>query len=164
MISEGGWKLSSNIVETVEKLITPLLYERDVELVDLEYVKEGQDWFLRVYVDTEEGIDLTECSLVSEQISEKLDESDPIKGTYFLEVSSPGAERPLKSKEDFENHINENIFVTLYAPIEGEKDYEGILKQFENDIATIEYKFKTRKKQVEIPYDKIAKARLAVTL
>lgn len=156
--------MSKQIVETVETIIKPILDERDVELVDIEFEKEGQDSFLRIYVDTEDGIDLTECSIVSEKVSEKLDEIDPIKGAYFLEVSSPGAERPLKSTKDFKNHINENIYVTLYAPIDGAKEYEGILVSFADNIATIEYKIKTRKKQVDIPYDKIAKARLAVTL
>lgn len=155
--------MSKTIIETVQALIEPILEERQVELVDIEYEKEGQDWFLRIYADTEDGIDLTECSIISEKISEVLDESDPIKGAYFLEVSSPGAERPLKSKKDFENYLNENVYVTLYAPVDGAKEYEGILVSFENETATIEYKIKTRKKQVDIPYNKIAKARLAVT-
>lgn len=164
MMNKGGLKLSKNIEETVENLITPMLEERKVELVDIQYEKEGQDWFLRIYVDTEDGIDLNECSIVSEKVSDILDKSDPIQGSYFLEVSSPGAERPLKSEQDFENHLNENVYVTLYAPVDGAKEYEGILINFEDNIATIEYKVKTRKKQVDIPYEKIAKARLAVTL
>lgn len=155
--------MSKQIIETVQTLIEPIFEERQAELVDIEYVKEGQDWFLRIYADTDDGIDLTECSIISEKISDVLDEADPIKRTYFLEVSSPGAERPLKSIKDFENHINENIYVTLYAPVDGAKEYEGILMTFENEIATIEYKIKTRKKQVNIPYNKIATARLAVT-
>lgn len=156
--------MSGNIEQTIETLIEPVIEKQEVELVDVEYVKEGQDWFLRVYVDTEEGIDLDTCGVVSEAISEVLDKSDPIKGAYFLEVSSPGAERPLKTKKDFENHVNENIYVTLYAPVDGAKEYEGILVQFVDEVATLEYKVKTRKKQVDIPFNKIAKARLAVTL
>ncbi|WP_164668961.1 ribosome maturation factor RimP [Virgibacillus doumboii] len=156
--------MSSNVVKTAEELVQPILQEKNLELVDIEYVKEGKNWFLRVYIDKEGGVDIAECGTVSEQLSEKLDESDPIKDAYFLEVSSPGVERPLKSKEDFEENINNNVYVKLYEPINGEKEYEGNLMEFTNNTATIEYKVKTRKKQVEIPYEKIAKARLAVTL
>ncbi len=155
--------MSERIIKTVSELIQPILSKRNLELVDIEYVKESSDWFLRVYLDKAGGIDLTECSLVSELLSEELDKQDLIKGAYYLEVSSPGAERPLKNEEDFRNHIEHNVYVTLYAPIDGEKEYEGILKSFEDNNIVIEYKVKTRVKQVSIPYKKIAKARLAVT-
>src|SRR5699024_9164190 len=134
----------------------PILEQHELSLFDVEYVKEGNDMFLRVYIDKEGGVDLTDCSLVSEELSERLDEEDPIKSAYMLEVSSPGAERPLK--------IKENIYVSLYMHIDGEKEYEGTLISLQNDVVTIEYKYKHTKKQVEIPFDKIAKARLAVML
>lgn len=156
--------MSLSVREQTEKLLEPILNERDLELVDLEYVKEGPDWFLRVYIDKDGGISIDECEIVSTQLSEKLDELDMIRGSYFLEVSSPGVERPLKTREDFKKNINKNIYVSLYLHIESENEYEGILKDFKDDIATIEYKVKTRTKQVEIPFDKIAKARLAVAL
>ncbi|WP_284139987.1 MULTISPECIES: ribosome maturation factor RimP [unclassified Virgibacillus] len=154
--------MSSHVVKTTEELVQPILDEKNLELVDVEYVKEGKNWFLRVYIDKVGGIDIMECGEVSERLSEKLDEADPVKEAYFLEVSSPGVERPLKTKEDFQKHIADHIFVKLYEPIDGEKEYEGTLLAFVNDVATIEYKVKTRKKKVEIPFDKIAKARLAV--
>lgn len=156
--------MSMNVREVTEQLLQPILKDNDLELFDIEYVKEGQDWFLRIYIDKDGGVNLDECSLVSEKLSDELDELDLINGTYFLEVSSPGVERPLSTKEDFLKNINKNIYVTLYIHIDGEKDFEGILKGFKDDIATIEYKYKTRKKLVDIPYDKIAKARLAVAL
>ncbi|SES76155.1 ribosome maturation factor RimP [Oceanobacillus limi] len=156
--------MSSQVIQTTEELVSPILADRNLELVDVEYVKEGQNWFLRVYIDKEGGVDITECGEVSEQLSEKLDEVDPIKDAYFLEVSSPGVERPLKTKEDIASNIDSNVYIKLYEPINGEKEYQGILKKFTNDIVTLEYKVKTQKKQVEIPYDKIAKARLAVSL
>ncbi|MGY0691595.1 ribosome maturation factor RimP [Virgibacillus sp. FSP13] len=156
--------MSSQVIKTTEELVQPILQKNNLELVDIEYVKEGKNWFLRVYIDKDGGIDIAECGQVSEQLSEKLDEIDPIKEAYFLEVSSPGVERPLKSEEDFTNNVNNNVYVKLYEPIDGEKEYEGILKDFTDHVVTIEYKIKTRKKQVEIPYNKIAKARLAVTL
>jgi len=154
--------LSSQVIKMTEELVTPILNEKNLELVDIEYVKEGKNWFLRVYIDKEGGVDIVECGEVSEQLSEKLDEKDPIKDPYFLEVSSPGVERPLKTKEDFLKNLDKNVFVKLYQPIDGEKEFEGILKEFDGNTVIIEYKVKTRKKQVEIPYDKIAKARLAV--
>ncbi len=156
--------MSTNVKEKTEELLEPIISDENLELVDIEYVKEGQDWFLRVYIDKDNGITIDECEHVSRQLSDKLDEVDLIQGNYFLEVSSPGVERPLKTKEDFAKSINKNIYVTLYVHIEGEKEFEGILKSFTNDIVCIEYKFKARKKEVEIPYDKIAKARLAVAL
>lgn len=154
--------LSSDVIKMTEEFVQPILKEKNLELVDVEYVKEGKDWFLRVYIDKEGGIDIAECGLVSELLSEKLDENDPVEEAYFLEVSSPGAERPLKTKADLTANINKNIHVKLYAPIDGEKEFEGMLKEFTNNIVTIEYKIKTRKQQIEIPYEKIAKARLAV--
>jgi ribosome maturation factor RimP len=156
--------LSSQVVKTTEELVQPILEKKNLELVDIEYVKEGKNWFLRVYIDKEGGIDISECGEVSEQLSEKLDEVDPIPEAYFLEVSSPGVERPLKTAEDFTKSVNKNVYVKLFEPINGEKVYEGILVDFSNNTATIEYKVKTQKKQVEIPFDKIAKARIAVVL
>ena len=156
--------MSSSIRTTTEQLITPILEDKSLYLVDIEYVKEGPDWFLRVYIDKENGVTIEECGIVSGQLSEKLDEVDLIEENYFLEVSSPGVERPLKTKEDFIASVNKNVFVSLYVPIDGEKEFEGKLTGFTNDIATIDYKVKTRTKQVDIPYDKIAMARLAVIL
>lgn len=156
--------MSSNVIKTTEELVQPILQEKELELVDVEYVKEGPNWFLRVYIDSESGVDIADCGTVSEQLSEKLDKADPVEEAYYLEVSSPGVERPLKSKDDFAKNVNNNVFVKLYEPIDGQKEYEGILKEFTDNVATIEYKVKTRKKLVEIPFNKIAKARLAVTL
>lgn len=156
--------MSSNVKTTTESLVMPILEAENFKLVDIEYVKEGQDWFLRVYIDKDGGITINECGMVSGLLSEKLDEVDIIPGHYFLEVSSPGVERPLKTAEDFTDNVNNNVYVTLYVNIDGEKEYEGILKDFTDNIATIEYKVKTQKREVQIPYDKIAKARLAVVL
>lgn len=155
--------MSTSVRNVAEELLQPILAEKKLKLFDIEYVKEGKDWYLRVFIDKEAGVSLDECTLVSQELSDKLDEVDIVKGNYFLEVSSPGVERPLNSREDFKESVNKNIYVTLYAHIDGEKDYEGILKQFKDDIVTIEYMVKTRKKEVDIPYNKIAKARLAVT-
>ncbi|MDX5474555.1 MAG: ribosome maturation factor RimP [Bacillaceae bacterium] len=155
--------MSQKVTEVVEQLVSPIVQELNLELVDIEYVKEGASWFLRVYVDKPEGIDIEECGQVSEKLSEKLDEMDPIPHNYFLEVSSPGAERPLKKKEDIEKAIGKLVNVKTYEPIDGSKTFEGELISFENDTLTISVMIKTRKKEVAIPYEKVAKARLAVS-
>lgn len=153
----------SKVTEVVEELAAPICQELDIELVEIEYVKEGKSWFLRVFIDKELGVDIEDCGLVSERLSEKLDEVDPIPHNYFLEVSSPGAERPLKKQKDFEKALGKNILVKTYEPINGEKSFEGILLEFDGQQITLEMKMKTRKETIEIPYEKVAAARLAVT-
>ncbi|WP_210363857.1 ribosome maturation factor RimP [Bacillus sp. REN3] len=153
----------SKVTETVEELVTPILTENGLELVDVEYVKEGKSWFLRVYIDKENGVDIEECGLVSERLSEKLDAIDPIPHNYFLEVSSPGAERPLKKEKDYEKAIGKNVYIKTYEPIDGEKIFEGVMTDYDGGTVTVEVKVKTRRKTVRIPFDKIASARLAVT-
>ena len=112
----------SSVVETVTDLVTPILDEQNFELVEVEFVKEGKSWFLRVFIDKEGGIDIEECAFVSEKLSEKLDsiDPDPIPQAYFLEVSSPGAERPLKKEEDYQKAMGEYINISLYQNIDGE--------------------------------------------
>ncbi|KAA0547899.1 ribosome maturation factor RimP [Bacillus sp. BGMRC 2118] len=155
--------MSKKVTEIVEGLVTPILDDLQLELVDIEYVKEGKDWFLRVFIDSETGIDIEQCGTVSNMLSEKLDELDPIDHLYFLEVSSPGAERPLKKSQDFEKAIGKQVYVKTYEPIDGEKQFEGELTAFDGESVTITYLIKTRKKVVTIPYQKVASARLAVT-
>ncbi|MDQ0161772.1 ribosome maturation factor RimP [Bacillus alveayuensis] len=151
------------ITELVEELVTPIVQEMDLELVDIEYVKEGKNWFLRVFIDSDTGVDIEECGQVNEKLSERLDEIDPIPHNYFLEVSSPGAERPLKNADDFQKALNKHVAIKTYEPIDGEKQFEGKLTSFDGENVTLTVKIKTRTKQVIIPYEKIAKARLAVT-
>lgn len=113
----------STVVETVTKLVTPILEADNFELVDIEFVKEGKSWYLRVFVDKENGINIEECALISDKLSEKLDECDPdpIPQAYYLEVSSPGAERPLKNEKDYERALNKYIHVSLYQQFAGAK-------------------------------------------
>lgn len=152
----------SKVTDMVEELAMPILDEMQLQLVDIEYVKEGKNWFLRVFIDKEDGVDIEDCGIVSEKLSEKLDDIDPIPHNYFLEVSSPGAERPLKKEADFNQSIGKNVHIRTYEPIDGEKTFEGKLIEFSNGILSIEVKIKTRKKTIDIPFDKVAKARLAV--
>lgn len=154
--------MSQKITELTTELVTPIVEKLGLELVDVEFVKEGKNWFLRVYIDSTGGIDIEECGTVSEQLSEKLDELDPIEQPYFLEVSSPGVERPLKKPENVKNAIGKNVNIKLYEPLNGEKVYEGLLNDFDGETLFMEIRVKTQVKKVELPYAKVANARLAV--
>lgn len=154
--------MSKNAITVVEQLVMPILDEIKLELVDIELKKEGKNWFLRVYIDSEKGVDIEDCGIVSGRLSDRLDETDPIPQAYFLEVSSPGAERPLKKEKDIEKAIGKNIHVTLYEPFEGEKSFEGKLVAFDGKELSIATKQKTRTVEVKLSYQKIASARLAV--
>ncbi|QGQ96268.1 ribosome maturation factor RimP [Paenibacillus psychroresistens] len=150
--------MSSQIKSIVEAMLQPFMDEHGFELVDVEYLKEGSNWFLRIYVDKEQGIDIDDCGRVSEFLSEKLDENDPIPTAYFLEVSSPGAERPLKKPDDYRKVIDKQVFVTTYELIDGLKEFEGKLLSYDEETLTIQ----TRKKKVNIECAKIASARQAI--
>lgn len=153
----------SKITEEVEKLVSPIVNELELELVDVEFLKEGKDWFLRVYVDTPKGnIDIEQCAQVSERLSEELDRTDPIPQNYFLEVSSPGAERPLKKEADFQKAIGQYVFIKTYEPIDGMKEFEGYLLSYGHDAIEMEIRIKTRKLTISIDKEKIAFARLAI--
>lgn len=142
----------------------PVVEELGYKLIDVEYVKEGPDYFLRLYLDKKGGITLEDCAEVSEVLSGKLDAWDLIKGAYFLDVSSPGAERPIKDDDDLEMTLEEGIYVKTYQQIDGEKEWTGILTGYDEGSVTVEFKVKTRKKSVRIERDKIATIRKAVIL
>lgn len=154
----------SSVVETVTDLVLPIVDAHHFELVEVEFVKEGKNWFLRVYIDKEGGIDIEECVFVSEQLSEKLDalDPDPIPQAYYLEVSSPGAERPLKKEADYQKAVGNFIHVNLYQAIEGQKQLEGTLIALEPEQLVLSVPIKTRKKEITIDRKNIAKARLAI--
>lgn len=150
--------MAQPIKDVITELIQPFLDAEGFELVDVEFVKEGSNKFLRVYVDKEGGIDIDDCGRISEVLSEKLDEKDPIPDAYFLEVSSPGAERPLKKLADYERALQKQVFVTTYEPVDGDKEFEGKLLSFDGETLVIQ----TLRKKVSIPYPKVASARLAI--
>lgn len=150
--------MSRKITEVVEQLALPILHNEQMELVDIEYQKEGSNRFLRVFVDKEDGVDIADCERVSEQLSKKLDEADPITEAYFLEVSSPGAERPLKSERDYERAVGRNVHVTTYAPVQGQKTFEGQLTAYTGTHITVV----AEDRETEIPLEQVAKARLAI--
>lgn len=124
------------VEDIVSDLAEPIAEALSYELVDVEFLKEGANWYLRVYIDKPGGIVIDDCQAVSEQLSDKLDEADPIKQSYILEVSSPG-ERPLKKERDFERFKGEIVEVKLYQPLNGKKLYEGELLGLIDDKVNI---------------------------
>lgn len=126
------------LTEIVTEIVVPIIEENSYELVDVEFVKEGTNWFLRIYIDKPTGITLDDCQIVSEKLSEEMDKIDPIKQSYFMEVSSPGIDRPLKKERDFEKVIGELVEVKLYKPLNGSKVFEGLLNGYENNKFSIQ--------------------------
>lgn len=120
-----------------EKLIAPVIAENKFELVDVEYVKEGSSWYLRVYIDKPGGITIDDCELVSRALSDMLDQEDFIEDAYILEVSSPGLSRPLKKDKDFERNMGKEVEVYLFRPIDNQKEFRGILKSYDKNTIHI---------------------------
>jgi len=116
-----------SIAQRVEEMVMPIVESSGYELVDVEYVKEGQSWYLRLYIDKEGGITIEDCETISEKTNHLLDEADIISGSYFFEVSSPGLERPLKKDKEFEKYKGETVEVKLYHPINKKSSFEGEL-------------------------------------
>lgn len=125
------------IEDIVTELVTPIVDTLAFELVDVEFLKEGANWYLRVYIDKPGGIAIDDCQAVSEKLSDLLDEADPIKQSYILEVSSPGLERPLKKDSDFQRFRGEDIEVKLFQPVNGKKIFEGKLLGLVEDKISI---------------------------
>lgn len=154
----------NNAVEVVADIANPIAAEKGYRVVDIEYVKEGKNWFLRIYIDKPGGVDLNDCAAFNELVSEQLDtiEPDPIPYAYYLEVSSPGAERPLKTEEDFELAVGRYIHISLFEPVEKANVYEGTLQELTDEKAVMEVKEKNKTKEIEILRTNISKARLAI--
>ena len=120
-----------------ENLFLPITQKHGFELVDVEYVKEAGSWYLRVYIDKEGGIAVDDCEVISRALSDKLDEEDYIEDSYILEVRSPGLGRPLKKDKDFQRSIGKEIEVRTFRAIDKQKEFTGILKEFNKDSFTI---------------------------
>jgi ribosome maturation factor RimP len=143
--------------QEVEKIILPVVEGLGYELYDVEYVKEGSDMYLRLYIDKDIGIGLDDCEKVSNEVSLILDEVDPIKSQYLLEVSSCGVERRFREEKHFIQNIGKEIEITLFKAIEKEKKIIGIIDKFENDIITLT---KEDNKTINIDFNNIASAKL----
>ncbi len=124
------------IEEKTRELLIPVCDENGVRVYDVEYVKEGRDWYLRCYIDKEGGVNIQDCENVSRAVSEKLDEDDFIADAYILEVSSPGLGRVLKKDSHLQYSIGEEVEISLYEALDGSKEYLGVLKGFDKDNIT----------------------------
>jgi ribosome maturation factor RimP len=143
--------------EELEKLIEPVVLAQEMELVDLQYVSEQGKKVLRVFLDKKGGMQLSDCERVSGLLGELLDTSELLPESYVLEVSSPGIDRVLKKEKDFVRFKGERVRITLYAPIEGQRNFLGPIVEAGNGAVTIA---DVSGKQVVVPLDKIARARL----
>ena len=124
----------ANIEEKVEKLLEPIIEKEGYELYDVEYAKEGKNYFLRIFIDNENGIDLNDCEKVNDAITDILDEANYIKEQYFLEVSSPGIERILRKEKHLQKNIGQEISINLFKKDEnGNKEYIGVLESFDEN-------------------------------
>ena len=121
-----------------EQFLLPLLAEHQFELVDVEYVKEAGNWYLRSYIDKPGGITVDDCEVISRLLSDWLDKEDFIEDSYIMEVSSPGLGRPLKKDKDFERSLGEEVELRLYKPRNCQKEFTGILKAYDKDTVTLE--------------------------
>lgn len=129
----------ANIEEKVESIILEPIEKLGYDLYDVEYVKEGKDYFLRIYIQAEKEIDLNDCEKVSNEITEILDKEDPIKEQYFLEVSSPGIERTLRKDWQLKKYLNEEVEIKLFKKDEnGKKEYTAMLKEVTDEYLTIQ--------------------------
>ena len=158
------------ITEIVEEITADFLVQNGLELYNSEFVKEGKDWFLRVYIDRQQEeetedkeevyVSTDDCEKVSRFLSEELDRLDPIEQNYYLEVSSPGLDRELIKEKDFIRFCGRLVDISLYKAIDGKKTYQGILKGLTEDNSIVITDEK--EEEIEFPREQVAKARLAV--
>lgn len=121
-----------------EQFLLPLLEEHQFELVDVEYVKEAGNWYLRAYIDKEGGITVDDCEIVSRAFSDRLDAEDFIDDAYIMEVSSPGLGRPLKKEKDYKRSMGKELEIRTYRAIERNREFYGILTAYDDNSVTIE--------------------------
>ena len=130
--------MAKNIEEKVEQLIEKTINKLGYKLYDVEYAKEGKDYFLRIFIDKNEGIDLNDCEKVNDAVNPILDAADYIKEQYFLEISSPGIERTLRKDKHLKQNIGEKVEIKLFKPINKQKNIIGILKEYNAEQIEIE--------------------------
>ena len=141
-----------------EEILLPIAQKHNVEIYDVEYVKEGSEYYLRAYIDKPEGVNINDCENVSRALSDALDEADFIPEAYILEVSSPGLGRTLKKDRHFEKSIGQDVEIKLFKAVEGCKEYEGTLTGFDAESITIS----TEEKEQTFSRSDIAIIRLAL--
>lgn len=148
--------MNKTLLTKVKELIEPQITEMGLELFDVEYVKEGTHWYLRIYIDKEGGVDIDDCAAVSQKVSDLLDKENIIPQAYMLEVSSPGIERPLRKEEDYEKHKGELVSVHTSKQFEGYSRFTGILMGLIEDKVVLGY----NGNEISIPLEFIERAHL----
>lgn len=146
----------NKIEQHVWQLAEPLAAQCGAELIDVEYVKEAGSWYMRLYIDREPPVDHALCEQVSNLVSEALDKDDPVEEAYFLEISSPGLERPLRRASDFSRFRGHAVIVRLYSPRNGKKEYEGLLCGWRDGAVIIN----VEGEELAFPEEEVARARL----
>lgn len=146
----------SKIEKITYDLALPVVNAEGYEIYDVEYVKEGPHWFLRLFIDRSEGVNVDDCETISRALSSIMDEKDYVQTNYFLEVSSPGIERNLRQEEHFEAALGEKVRIKLYKDIDGSKEIEGELLSADSSVINVQ----TLNAQVEIDKKNIAKANI----
>ncbi|EHQ91366.1 ribosome maturation factor RimP [Desulfosporosinus youngiae] len=150
--------MNKSIEQQIHIMVEPIVEEKGLELIDVEYVREGAHWYLRLYIDKDGGVDMDDCSSISHVVSEMLDRKNPIPQAYMLEVSSPGLERPLKKEEDFVRFQGSLVMVHTTSLFQGFKKFTGNLVGLINDEIVLEY----NDERVAIPRILVKKAHLAL--
>ncbi len=148
-ITDQVWAFSQDIVESL-----------GCRLWDVEYVREGGEWFLRLYIDKDGGVNINDCEAISRAIDPILDEKDPIEGSYRFEVCSAGLERVLKRPSDFQQFLGADVLVKLYRPVDGVKEFPSVLRGYDNGDVTVDYAGKT----ITFTRSQVALVRLRVDL
>ena len=146
------------VTEIVAELAAPVAAEFGCELWDTEYVREAGQWFLRLYLDKDGGVDILDCENVSRRVSDLLDEADPIEGSYFFEVSSAGAERQLKRPSDFEKFLGSPVLLKTYQNRDGRKEFPGVLKEYDGGAVVLEM----GKQELRFEKNEVAVVRLRI--
>lgn len=147
------------IISLVKKISGPMVEDLGYELVDVEYVKENKEFYLKIYIYRLEGVDLDDCQKISRLLSKELDKIDPIPGAYYLEISSPGLDRPLKNDNDLQRNLKKEIEIGLYKPINNQKIYKGVLEDFNSNEITIS---NNKNERIKIPREFISLIKLVI--
>jgi len=155
------------VTQIVSDELTPFLEENGYSLFNVEFIKEGKEWFLRVYIEhapvdgcwPEQAVGILDCEKVSTFLSERLDTLDPIEQNYYLEVSSPGLDRPLLSQADYDRFTGEQVEILLYKAIDGRKTITGILEGLKQGMVIVT---DLQEKKYELPLDQVSKTKLTV--
>ena len=140
----------AKVTDVVAQLAAPIVEQAGCKLWDVEYVKEAGEWFLRVYIDREGGVDISHCEAVSRPLSDLLDEADPIQNSYTFEVSSAGLDRVLRKAEHYEICMGQLVDVKLYRPLNGRKEYTGTLNGFVDGNVTVDDKVFEKKDVAQV--------------